>query len=86
MSNQLIDLNNHLFETLNRLNSSELKGDSLKEEMSRAHAVASVAAQIISNANLALKASGMKQMGTQMPEMIEVKKIPNYGAGKIVKA
>lgn len=86
MSNTLSELNNHLFETLNRLNSKDISGDELKTEMARANAVSALAAQIISNANLALKASNMKQNGTSMPSMIEVRKIPNYGANKIEKA
>jgi hypothetical protein len=52
----MIDLNNHLFEQLERLNDDDLKGDALKEEIERARAVASIATQIIANGSLALKA------------------------------
>lgn len=54
--NKLSDLNNHLFEQLERLNDDELKGDDLVEEIGRAKAVTNVAAQIIQNGNLVLNA------------------------------
>ena len=57
MKNKLIDLNNHLFCAIERLNDDELKGDELNQEINRAHAMTNVAAQIINNANLVLKAT-----------------------------
>lgn len=56
MKNQLIDLNNELFAQIKRLGDVQLKGDKLNEEVGRAKSVSNVAAQIINNANLALKA------------------------------
>jgi len=53
--NTLGDLQNHLFVALERVNDEELTGEKLDQEMTRAKVVASVAAQIISNANLVLK-------------------------------
>jgi len=56
MKNKLIDLNNHLFAEVERLSDEDLKGEALQEEICRAKSVSNVAAQIINNASLALKA------------------------------
>lgn len=57
MKNTLGDLNNHLFAEIERLSDEDLKGDELKEEMSRVHAISNVATKIIDNANLVLQAT-----------------------------
>ena len=56
MKNKLINLNNHLFEALERLNDEDLKGEELAEELERAKAITTVSQTIINNADLALKA------------------------------
>lgn len=56
MKNTLGDLNNHLFEQLERLNDDDLKGEELKEELMRAKSITDVAAKIIDNANTILDA------------------------------
>ncbi|MDR0877247.1 MAG: hypothetical protein LBN21_04280 [Treponema sp.] len=56
MKNKLSDLNNHLFAEIERLGDEELKGDDLAQEINRAHAITNVAAQIINNGSLVLKA------------------------------
>jgi len=56
IKNKLIDLNNHLFAEMERLSDEDLKGDELQEEICRAKSVSNVAAQIINNASLALRA------------------------------
>ena len=53
MKNKLIDLNNHLFEQLERLSDEELD---LETEMKRTKAITDVAHAIIDNATLALQA------------------------------
>ena len=60
MKNTLGDLNNHLFEQLERLNDEELKGDSLKEEILRARSITDIASRIIDNANTVLDAEKFK--------------------------
>ncbi len=53
---KLIDLNSHLFAQLERLSDEDLKGEKLQAEISRSHAIANVAKQIICNGNLVLHA------------------------------
>jgi len=74
MKNKLIDLNDHLFAEIERLSDEDLKGDALTEEVGRAKSVSNIAAQIINNANLALKAQTYINDGliNAAPKMIGV--------------
>lgn len=75
--NTLADLNNILFEQLERLNDTDYEGEKLKEEIDRAKTMTSVAGQVISNADLILE--GQKLIGNslnadlKLPRMIDVK-------------
>lgn len=53
--NKLIDLNNILFEELERLNDADLTGADLQEERERARTISTIAQTIINNGELALK-------------------------------
>ena len=55
--NKLTDLNNLLFEQLERLNDESLKGEALQEEIARANSVTRISQNIISNANTILRAA-----------------------------
>jgi hypothetical protein len=57
MKNKLSDLNNHLFEQLERLNDDDLKGESLTAEVIRSQSMCNVAGQIIANGRLVLDAA-----------------------------
>lgn len=56
MKNTLADLNNYLFESIERLNDDDLTEEELKKEISRSEAVQKVAKTIIDNGALALQA------------------------------
>lgn len=57
MKNKLTDLNNHLFEQLERLNDEDLSEEALSKEIGRAKAMTDVANSIINNAKVVLDAS-----------------------------
>lgn len=56
MKNTLTDLNNYLFEQLERLQDDGLDGEGLEKEIQRSEAVQKVAKTIIENGSLALQA------------------------------
>lgn len=78
MKNTLADLNNHLFEQLERLNDDELDAEQLEREIKRSEGMTKIAAQIIHNGELAYKTMvHMDEYGYDenrpMPEMLGVK-------------
>lgn len=56
----MIDLNNHLFEQMERLNDDELNNEELDKEIRRAKAMTEVSSQIIENAALGLSAEKLR--------------------------
>jgi hypothetical protein len=62
MKNKIVDLHNHLFEQIERLNDDDLKGDDLTREISRAQAMWMVAGQIISGGKLMMEAAKTADM------------------------
>lgn len=76
MKNTVSDLNNILFEQLERLNDDELKGDALEEQLKRTEQIVKVSETIISNGELAFKAVQHKDKyygtgGKQLPPMLD---------------
>ena len=70
MRNTLGDLNLHLFAQLERLGDEDLKGEKLSEEIERSKAVIGISNQIISNANVVLKAKTIEiEYGNSKSEM-----------------
>jgi hypothetical protein len=83
MQNTLSDLNNYLFETLERLLDDDLTDEQMQREITRSQAVTSVAETVIHNGELALKTmqhlndmgygSGKKDsLLAPVPKMLEV--------------
>lgn len=56
MKNNLTDLNNYLFESIERLNDDNLDDEELSKEIKRSDAIQKVAKTIIDNGTLALNA------------------------------
>lgn len=56
MKNNLNEVNNYLFEQLERLNEDDIlkEGDNFKKEIQRSKAISSLCSTIVSNANLIL--------------------------------
>lgn len=77
MRNSLTDLNNHLFEQLERLNDEELKGEELKEEITRSKTIENVAKQIINNGRLVLDSQRFiddrLNVDNDLPDMLDNK-------------
>lgn len=84
VKNTLADLNDYLFETLERLLDDDLSEDQMQKEITRAQAVTSVAETVIHNGELALKTmQHLNDMGygngsrdkhlAPVPRMLEVK-------------
>lgn len=78
MKNTLTDLNNHLFEQIERLNDDELSDEQLTKEIQRSKAMTDVAGKIIENASLGLQAEKLKieygRRDVNLPEMLENRK------------
>lgn len=76
MNNTLVDLNNYLFEQIERLNDDELEGEKLKEEITRSKALTDIASAIIANANTVLNAKKLQadtlgRSNVSIPKMLE---------------
>ncbi len=76
MKNTLVDLNDHLFAQLERLNDEDIKGEELQDEITRAKAVTGIASQIIANADIVLKAKKLQaetlgRDNVTIPRMLE---------------
>lgn len=59
MKNTMTDLNNILFEQLERINDDDLHGDELKEALNKAEAINNIASTIINSANTQVRAAAV---------------------------
>ncbi|MFH2116742.1 MAG: hypothetical protein ABII85_01720 [Bacillota bacterium] len=77
MKNKLIDLNNHLFEQMERLNDETLTEKELKNEITRSKQVVAVSRAITANANTMLVATRLtleygKDSANKMPSILQI--------------
>ena len=79
MKNTLNDLNNYLFEQLERLNDDEISEEQLERELRKADSIVKVADKIIQNGELAFKTMqhmdqyGYTSSNRTVPPMLETK-------------
>ena len=80
MKNTLTDLNNYLFEQLERLNDDDLTEEEMERELKKADSVVRISEKIIQNGELAFKTMRhMDEYGyyatanRTVPEMLEMK-------------
>lgn len=77
MRNKLVDLNNHLFEQLEKLSDDELKGEKLREEINRSKQIENIAKQVINNGRLVLDTQKFvddrNDIDNRVPNMLENK-------------
>ena len=70
MRNHIGDLNDYLFEEIERLLDDDLSNKELTAEVKRAEAVTKVAGKIIDGASLVLRAEELKRKGVAAPSVI----------------
>lgn len=71
MRNSLGDLNDYLFEQIERVNDDGLTGKELDEQLKKAKAVVEIGKTIVQNANVVLRAAIASQVDlVQVPETI----------------
>lgn len=77
--NKLTDLNNHLFEQLERLNDEDLSDEQLAREIKRADAMSKLATQIVNNAKTQVDAA---KIYLDYGKIEDLKNIPVIGYEK----
>lgn len=86
MKNNLSDLNNHLFATLELLESDELSDEQLEKELKRAKAVCSVSSQILKVASVQISAIRTAEacglLNKDMPALLATKDSVTESANK----
>lgn len=74
LKNTLLDLNNYLFEEIERLNDESLTTEQLQQEINRSRAIEGIAARAIENAKVVLDAAkardSMYEFKPAVPRML----------------
>ena len=75
MKRSLGDLNEYLFDALDRLSNDDLEGEALKAEIDRANALTRIAERVIAGGDLALRALKLKDesldAGLKLPRLLD---------------
>ncbi len=61
MKRTLADLNEYLFDELDRLSNEDLSGEQLTQEIGRSNALTRIAERVIASADIAMRALKMKE-------------------------
>jgi hypothetical protein len=72
MKNKIQDLNNHLFEQLERLNDETLTGDALISEIHRAGAMTGIASQLVQTHKVMIEAMKLSKGSYSKEEVLQV--------------
>ncbi len=81
MKNKISDLNNHLFEQLERLNDDELSPEELDKELQRTDGMVKISGQIIETASVTIRAAELVANYGGNPEVM----LSHMGAGKTIE-
>ena len=82
MNNTIADLNNYLFEQIERLQDDDLTEKDLEREVKRATAISKIATNIIKGGEIALKATSINMeygKDVEIPEVISGKRKKRIG-------
>lgn len=69
MKANLMDLNNVLFERIERLNDDDLVGDELENELKKSKAIGGIASTIVQNSSLILRAVRYEEESIADPQL-----------------
>lgn len=72
MRNKIPDLNNHLFEQLERLNNEDLTPEQLNDEVNRAKAMTQISSQIVQSVKVTVEAMKMVKGEFSKDEVIKI--------------
>lgn len=72
MKNKIPDLNNHLFEQLERLNNDDLTPEQLKDEVNRAKAMTQISSQIVQAVKVTVEAMKLVKGDFSKDEVIQI--------------
>lgn len=73
MKNSLLDLNNHLFEQIERLNDEDITAEQMEKEIKRSKALEGLSIQVVDTAALILRAATLAasdQTGSNIPRLL----------------